>query len=152
MKTKIISLILAGSLVGSQTAMATVYQTDCINQKGKFIGCKVGVEANALMVEYKNKKEKELNVSIPGEKITAINAGAFSKRNVAAGILLSPAFFLTKRKKTQISVEYLSENDKKGSVIFQAKEQYGIPLKSQLQVLSGKTVKNEDTKDVNLGL
>lgn len=150
MKTKY--LLLLGVVLVSKGALATTFEAKCLNQKSKFSSCKVTVGADSLSVEYKNKKEQELNVSVPGEKITSINAGELSKRNVAAGILLSPAFFLTKRKMAQVSLEYQIENNKTATVVFQVKEKYGFALKSQLQTLSGKVVQEEDKKTVEVGL
>lgn len=130
-------------LLVSNTALATTFEAQCLNTKAKFSACKIGVDSDVLKVEYKTKKEKELNVIIPASKITAMHAGEYSKMRTAAGIFLSPLALLNKKKMEQVGVEYLDETGKTKTVVFQLKAAMGMPFKTELRALSGKVVQEE---------
>ncbi len=134
----------------SDTALATTYEAQCLNQKGKFSDCKVAIDTENLKIAYKNKKEKEWNLTVPVNKITAINSGEFSKRRVAAAVLVSPLFLFTKKKREQFGVEYLGEDNKSQVTVFQVKKDFAVPIKSELQAFSGKVMRQEEPGKDNL--
>lgn len=141
MKKKYLFALLG--LAFSNVAAATTFEAKCLNAKGKFSDCKIIVDTDALKVEYKSKKEKELNVTIPADKITGLSAGEYAKLRVAAAIFLSPLALLNKKKMEQVGVEYLNEAGKPKSVVFQTNKKYGMPLKTELRAFSGKVIQEE---------
>ncbi len=133
--------------------MASTYDAQCLNHKGKFSGCRVNIENSRLQIEYEPKKEQDLNIDIPCENIKSLSAGEYARRRVAESIggavLFGPlALFMlfSKKKRDQVGIEYITENKETKATMVQVKKKYGLALKSELQALSGKEVREEEAK------
>lgn len=130
-------------------AEAITYQfdADCLNRKAKFSDCRLLINSDAVHVEYKSKAGRALNTTIPADRITALSAGEYSRRRVAEAIFLNVFAVFSKKKRDQIAIEYLDDAGKKQVLFFQVKKKYGLPVRSQLQAVSGKVVQMEDSDD-----
>lgn len=135
------AIIVLGVLIsGSAQAVTYQFDADCLNQKAKFSDCRLLINSDAVRVEYKSKTGKALNTTIPAERITALSAGEYSRRRVAEAIFLNVFAVFSKKQRDQIAIEYLDDAGKKQVLFFQVKKKYGLPVKTQLQAVSGKVV------------
>lgn len=142
---KILSFVLALSLYS--TASFAEIEGMCMNDSGKFSACLIGTSEGVLTLEYKNKKDAILNKKIPGNHITGLTAGEYSRRrigeSIVTGVLLTPlALFglFSKKKMDQFGVEYLDEKNQKSAVLIQTKKKFGLGLRTGLESISGRTV------------
>ena len=119
--------------------------------RGGTAHCTVIVSDDSLRIDFDDKKFKEFNVEIPGDKIKFLSAGEYSRRRVAEAVLLTPWLLFSKKQRDQVFVEY-GDGKSKGNKIagIEVKKKYGMALKSELKALSGKEVvekEKEDKKD-----
>ncbi len=144
------ALIVLCTFAFSHASQASQYGAKCLNHKGKFDKCNIDVTADTVKVSYKSKKNKDLDVEIPGKNITALSAGEYARRRVAESvtmaILLTPLALFTlfsKKKRDHIGVEYLDASGKPKGTLFEVKKKYGMALKTELKALSGKEIEEK---------
>lgn len=129
-------------------AMASMYHADCLNPKGKFSDCTVLITGERLKINFDSNRHMASNVDVPGNKITALSAGEYSRRRVAEAVLLTPWILFSKKKRDQIGVEYLDSDNKSHAIMIQVKKKYGLALETELKALSGQPIQasEADTK------
>jgi len=150
---KFVSAAVLSALFSHHIAFATQYDIECLNHKGKFSDCEVSIEDQKVDVKFDGKSNKDLNVTIPGDKITELSAGEYSRRRVgesiAGAVLFAPvALFalLSKKKLTHIGVEFTDEDGTPRSTLFQIKKKYSMALKTELKAISGKEITEDEPK------
>lgn len=126
----------------SSAVLASTYDVHCLNEKGKFTDCKVMIGNGSVDLQYK-RREEALNVTIPGNKITALSAGEYSRRRVAEAILLTPWLLFSKKKRDQIGIEYVDSEGHPKATLIQMKKKYGMAFKTELKAISGKPIQEE---------
>ncbi len=129
-------------------------KAECLNTKGKFSKCEVGISKGILDVDFKSKKWNDLDVKIPGDKITALSSGEYARRRVAesvgSAVLLGPLFLFmlfSKKKRDNYGVEYVGENGIKDAVMIQVKKKYSHALATQLRTISGQVIMADPVED-----
>ncbi len=138
-------------------AFASEYDVQCLNHKGKFSSCKVTINDENIQIAYKDKKNQDLNVEIPGKGIKSISAGEYARRrvgeSVAAAVILAPIFLFTlfsKKKRDHIGIEYVQDPKDKNATtkatLIEIKKKYGMAMKTELKAVSGKEIIEEEAK------
>lgn len=136
-------LVLVVTLLFSGAAFASTYQIKCLNAKGKFSPCKVSVDSGQITIEYKNKKEKDLNIVIPSENVKLLTSGEYSRRRVAEAILFTPWILFSKKQRDHVGIEYVNANNNPKATILEIHKKYGMGLKMELRATSGKVIQEE---------
>ncbi len=131
-------------------------KAECLNTKGKFSNCEVIVSKGLLEIDFKSKTWDELDIIIPGDRITGLSSGEYARRRVAesigSAVLLGPLFLFvlfSKKKRDCYGVEYLGENKMKDAVMIQVKKKYSHALATQLRMISGKEIETKSDEDVD---
>lgn len=128
-------------------------RAQCLNDKGKTSACTLDNQDGNLVIKYKMKNQSHLDRVIPGESITRLTGGEYSRRRVAesiaAAVIFAPvALFglFSKKKLDNFGVEYLNDKKKPESTLIQIKKKYGEAVKSMLQSISGQEVVYQENK------
>lgn len=127
------------------------FDAECLpvtaQNQDSFKRCDIEFQDNSLVVTYDFAKNKEFEATIPGDKISGLSGGEYSRRRVgesiAGAVLLGPLFLFTlfsKKKRDQFGVEYVTTDNKKSAILIQTKKKYGLGIKTGLESISGKEV------------
>jgi hypothetical protein len=127
-----------------ESVYATIYNGECINEKGKFKNCSLEfTENNSLKITFKSEKDKNLNKEINGDKITELTGGEYAKRHVGAsvalGALVAPVFLFllfAKKKRDQFGIGYLNADGKTQATLVQVEKKYGLGMTASLKAIS----------------
>lgn len=146
---KLVTAVVLCSFILSRVVFAGSYNVKCLNTEGKFKDCKVTLDGENVQIEFDSRSDKDGDVIIPAKNIRALTAGEYARRRVAesiaSAVLLAPvALFalFSKKKRDHIGIEY-TEGTKNKAVLLELKKKYGFAMKTELESLTGKEIREE---------
>ena len=125
MKKRICSVVLTififNALLGTTIAADTAFKKTKIvvveDGKTKEIQSLITWKASEVVIEVKEKKFKDLSVTVPYSQMSDLTYERSKHSRMAAALLISPLMLFSKRKHHWFSFNYVNANEKKQSIL-----------------------------------
>lgn len=144
---KIITIVTLASFIYCNIAFATIYQANCLNDKGKFSDCKINIESTQISIN-----SKKITTIIDGSKVKNLTSGDYSRRRIGEAVGTAIFTFgigalvaFGKKKLDQIGIEYIDDTNKPKSTLIQIKKKYGMALRQELKAATGLEFQLDET-------
>ena len=145
MKRSILALLVIALLVNS-SAIAGLGSHETMYVGGTITKIKEGTEGKSSTDDEKvfTFTYKTGSLSIPYDRINALEYGQKAGRRVGLAIVLSPVALLSKKRKHFVTISYLDENDKQQAGVFELGKDVVRTTLASLQARSGRKVEYQD--------
>jgi hypothetical protein len=107
--------------------------------KEKTEGRSSAADGKVFAFEYKGGK-----LSIPYEKVDSLEYGQKAGRRVGLGVLVSPFFLFSKKRRHYLTVGYVDENTKQQAAVFELGKNVIQRTLATLETKTGKKVEYQD--------